>query len=425
AASNVWLHHSLHSLNRGLKNNLYTDKGDPLNILLTLIDKHQITHVLWNRCYEPWQIKRDTLIKKALLKKGIHVKSFRGNFLYNPLTIKKHDGTPYKVFTPFYRKGCLENQPIPDRPIVINQQPAYIKTNTSIDKLNLLPNIRWDKPLIHHWQPGEDGAAENLNTFIKNGLSEYKKGRDFPASKHISRLSPHLHFGEISVNRIWHAIQSEAVQQPCEEDAAHFLSELGWREFSTYLLYHFPDLPVKNFQPKFDQFPWKKNKKYLLAWQQGQTGYPFIDAGMRELWQTGFMHNRVRMVCGSFLVKNLLIHWQEGERWFWDTLIDADLANNSASWQWVAGSGADAAPYFRIFNPITQSEKFDPEGEYIRAFVPELSQLPNKYIHKPFDVPQKILDKAGIQLGKTYPNPIVDLKLTRELALNAYQAIRK
>ena len=259
-----------------------------------------------------------------------------------------------------------------------------------------------------------------LHDFIDHGLANYKSGRDFPALKNVSRLSPHLHFGEISPIQVWYAVKS--VQH--SEHQASFLSELGWREFSYNLLYHFPTLPKKNLQHKFDHFKWQKNKSLLRSWQRGQTGYPLVDAGMRELWQTGYMHNRVRMVVGSFLVKNLLLHWHHGERWFWNCLVDADLANNSASWQWVAGCGADAAPYFRVFNPSTQGKKFDPTGEYTRKFVPELAALPDKYLYTPWQAPKDVLQKAGIELGNNYPAPVVDLDQSRIRALDVYQNVK-
>jgi deoxyribodipyrimidine photo-lyase len=237
-------------------------------------------------------------------------------------------------------------------------------------------------------------------------------------------LSPHLHFGEISPREIWHAARFVRASAGLEDDVDHFLSELGWREFSYYLLYHFPEMPRSNLQPKFDEFPWVEDPDALAAWQAGMTGIPIVDAGMRELWQTGYMHNRVRMVVASFLVKNLLLHWHHGEDWFWDTLLDADLANNSASWQWVAGSGADAAPYFRIFNPVTQGRKFDPEGSYVRQFVPELASLPSAHIHAPWEAPQETLVDAGVRLGESYPQPLVDLKASRQRALDAFQSLR-
>lgn len=266
----------------------------------------------------------------------------------------------------------------------------------------------------------EKGARKRLDTFLEEGICDYKEGRNFPAKRHTSQLSPYLHFGLISPNEIWYSTKE------CMDDtnSDHFLSELGWREFSYSLLYHFPQLPKKNLQQKFDRFPWKKSKRMLRAWQKGQTGYPIVDAGMRELWQTGYMHNRVRMIVGSFLVKNLLLHWRDGERWFWDCLVDADLASNSASWQWVAGCGADAAPYFRIFNPITQGEKFDPEGEYTLKYIPELKNMPKKFLYKPWEAPELVLQEAGVTLGKDYPKPIVDCKQSRETALEAFSSLK-
>jgi len=275
------------------------------------------------------------------------------------------------------------------------------------------------------WDVGEEAAQKKLSEFLDSGLLGYKEKRSYPYKPNVSRLSPYLHFGEISPNQVWYSVQTKSLTEYCTKDAEHFLSELGWREFSYYLLYHFPELPRKNFQDKFDRFPWQYNDAFLKAWQKGQTGYPFIDAGMRELWQTGYMHNRVRMVVASFLVKNLLLHWHHGEDWFWDCLLDADLANNSASWQWVAGSGVDAAPYFRIFNPVTQGEKFDPDGHYTRHFVPELNKLPNKFLFKPWEASDDILRAAGVILGQTYPRPIVNLQHSRNQAIQAYKSTFK
>ena len=268
---------------------------------------------------------------------------------------------------------------------------------------------------------GEKGAYKRLEHFISQGLDQYKEGRNFPSKPYVSRLSPHLRFGEISPNQVWHTL----VNMGDDKNINHFCSELGWREFSYNLLYHNPDLPKRNLQSKFDNFPWQENRMALKAWQKGQTGVPMVDAGMRELWQTGYMHNRVRMIVGSFLVKNLRLHWHHGERWFWDTLVDADLANNSASWQWIAGCGADAAPYFRIFNPITQGEKFDPNGDYIRSYVPEISNLPNKYLFCPWEAPASVLDSSGIKLGQTYPEPIINIRVSREKALEAFKSLKE
>ena len=423
SASQWWLHYSLHALNKSLKENLRIYVGDPKKILIDLIQEYNVKAVYWNRCYEPWQITRDKQIKKVLEAHNTESKSFNGSLLWEPWEVLKKDATPYKVFTPYFRKGCLSA----DSPRMPLPKPSSMKfyedsTNSvSIDNLGLLPRIRWDKQLEPHWQIGEIGAQKKLKKFTSNRLENYKQGRNFPALNSVSRLSAHLHFGEVSPNQAWYAAKSNENS----DDVDHFLSELGWREFSYNLLYHFPELPRKNLQSKFDNFPWVVNEEYLRCWQTGQTGYPLVDAGMRELWQTGYMHNRIRMIVGSFLVKNLLQHWHYGEKWFWDCLVDADLANNSASWQWVAGCGADAAPFFRIFNPCTQGKKFDPEGKYTRRFVPELEGLPDKYLFNPWEAPVPVLADAGVTLGENYPNPIVDLKFSRERALSAFKHLKK
>jgi deoxyribodipyrimidine photo-lyase len=413
-ASRWWLHHSLNKLNQDLKNQLNLYIGDPKKILSEIIKNHHVDAVYWNRCYEPWRIQQDSEIKSALKNMGIECKSFNASLLWEPWQVLKSDGTPYKVYTPYYKNGCLQ-APSPRAPLPKPKKLDLIKINDI--QLNLLPKINWYQTLESTWKVGEKAAHKKLDYFLEHYLLGYKKNRDYPAKPNTARLSPHLHFGEISPQQIWHSVNHY------DDDAQFLLRELAWREFSYYLLYHFPDLPRKNFQAKFDTFPWKNNKKLLTAWQQGKTGYPIIDAGMRELWQTGYMHNRVRMIVASFLVKNLQIHWHKGEEWFWDCLVDADLANNSASWQWVAGCGADAAPYFRIFNPVIQGEKFDKDGDYTRRFVPELAQLPNKYLFKPWMAPISVLNAAGIILGKTYPHPMVDLKQTREDALLAYKRL--
>ena len=297
-----------------------------------------------------------------------------------------------------------------------------IESSLRLEDLSLLPAIDWDKKIHEHWDISEEGAKDRLDEFVFNGIQDYREGRNFPNKKNVSRLSPYFHFGQISVNTAWYAANDAAALIDNEANLDTFLSELGWREFSYYLLYHFPALPTENLQPRFNIFPWAENTEVeLRAWKKGKTGYPLVDAGMRELWETGYMHNRVRMVVGSFMVKNLLIHWHKGEQWFWDCLVDADLASNSASWQWIAGCGADAAPFFRIFNPITQSEKFDKQGDYIRRFVPELANMPAKYIHAPWLAPAEILASAGVKIGKDYPAPIVDIKESRERALAAFK----
>ena len=422
-SSRFWLHNSLLDLNKNLNQNLSLYKGNPLEVIFDIINRFEIDVIYWNRCYEPWRIKRDTEIKTQLESKGILVKTFNGSLLWEPWTIKKDDGTPYKVFTPFYRKGCLKSEG-PREPLPKADTANYFSdtdNSLKLNELSLLPSIRWDIPIKSFWDIGEAGAYKKLNIFIENGIKQYKKGRNFPSKPFVSKISPHIHFGELSPNQAWHLAQLKG----SDKNIDHFLSELGWREFSYSQLYFNPDLPIKNLQTKFDRFPWEHNSKNLSAWQKGQTGIPMVDAGMRELWLTGSMHNRVRMVVGSFLVKNLLLDWRHGERWFWDCLVDADLASNSASWQWVAGCGADAAPYFRIFNPVTQGEKFDPDGQYIREFIPELNDLPNKYLYSPWEAPKEILDNANITLGKDYPEPIIDLKVSREKALDAFKSLKK
>ncbi|MBT0587104.1 cryptochrome/photolyase family protein [Alteromonas oceanisediminis] len=425
-ASKWWLHHSLTSLQQRLNGHLIIKQGDPADIIRHMLDSEDIDNVVWNRCYQPHQRERDKSIKTAIKDEtDVTVKSFNGSLLWEPMQISKADGGPYKVFTPYYRKGCLKAD-APRHPVGAPERITYADhafQRGSVDDLDLLPSLDWDAGFSAHWKPGEDGASDKLSTFISDAALEYKDQRNIPSASGTSRLSPHLHFGEVSPNQVWYAIL-DAFDGSDNDNIDTYLSELGWREFSYYLLYHWPDFINKNFNEKFDDFPWRSSKKDLVAWQRGKTGIPIVDAGMRELWQTGYMHNRVRMVVGSFLVKNLLLDWREGERWFWDCLVDADLASNTAGWQWVGGSGADAAPYFRIFNPVLQGEKFDKAGEYVREYCPELSDVPNKYLHKPWDAPEDVLEKAGVTLGKEYPEPLVDLKASRQRALDAYQEIK-
>lgn len=421
-ASRWWLHHSLMALQASLNGALAVYEGDAKQILPHLVKRLGVKAIYWNRCYEPWRIARDKEIRSLLEEMGVSARSFNSALLWEPWEVKKKDGTPYQVFTPFYRHGCLQ-APTPREPLAAPSHLKLLKDDEAqtIDDLNLLPTTRWDKQLEPHWQIGETAAQKRLASFLKKELPHYKDGRNFPAHAAVSRLSAHLHFGEISPNQAWYAVQS---QEPTVNTST-FCTELGWREFSHHLLYYHPTLPHENLQKKFDAFPWQRAPQALKRWQQGQTGYPIVDAGMRELWQTGYMHNRVRMIVGSFLVKNLRIDWREGERWFWDCLVDADLANNSASWQWIAGCGADAAPYFRVFNPITQGEKFDAAGEYTRRFVPELKHLPDKYLFAPWKAPEAVLRKAGIVLGETYPEPMVDAAQSRILALEAFASLKR
>ncbi len=393
-----------------------------MDILADILARYDVEAVYWNRCYEPWRITRDALIKARLQREGVTVKSSNGSLLWEPWTIKKADGSPYKVFTPFYNKGCLRAAP-PRTPLPEPRIESHVRDDqacTRIEQLDLLPAIRWDKKLESHWCIGESAAYERFTNFMDAALEHYKGGRDLPAKPYVSGLSPSLHFGEVSPHQLWHGIRAFND----DNNVDHFCSELGWREFSYSQLYYFPELPHSNWQSKFDAFPWRDDETALKAWQTGRTGIPMVDAGMRQLWQTGYMHNRVRMIVGSFLVKNLRLHWRHGERWFWDTLVDADLASNSASWQWIAGCGADAAPYFRIFNPVTQGKRFDPDGNYVRRFIPELSRLPDKYLFSPWEAPAPVLQEAGITLGSTYPTPVIDLKASRQTALEAFQSLK-
>lgn len=421
AASRVWLYHSLRSLNESLDRKLLLFKGDAKKLVPKIVKDSGASAVYWNRCYEPWRMARDKAIKRNLEDADIEVKTFNGSLLFEPWETLKDNGEAYKVFTPFYKKNYFNSSPREPFKGPCNPKLANVAIKSEpLSGFGLLPEIRWDEEMVEGWNISEEGAKERLHHFLDHGIKDYKQGRNFPAKDNNSRLSPYLHFGQISPNQVWHSARF------CElnENIENFCVELAWREFSFNLLYHFPELPRRNLQSKFDKFPWQNNKEFLENWRKGQTGYPVVDAGMRELWQTGFMHNRVRMIVGSFLVKNLLIHWTEGERWFWDCLVDADLANNSAGWQWIAGCGADAAPYFRIFNPVTQGERFDSAGKYTRKYVPELKDLPDKYLFNPWEAPEEVLNAAGVKLGKTYPMPIVDIKKSREMALAAYDLIK-
>lgn len=416
SAQKWWLYHSLHALNASLQGHLIIGYGPVKSVLTKLIDETQASEISWNRCYEPYRINQDTDLKAYFKNKGLKVNSYNSHLLFEPWTLLTLQNKPYKVFTPYW-KACLK-QPSPAAPLSVPIDTKWYKGchSVSIDDLKLLPtHPNWAKG-FEEWKPGEHNAYTQAGLFIKKSLHHYKKGRDFPSTPLTSRLSPYLHFGELSPRWLWQQIHT----QNASTDAQHFLSELGWREFSYHLLYHFPHLPHASFRPEFEKFSWKNHPNHLNDWQKGLTGYPIVDAGMRQLWQTGWMHNRVRMIVASFLIKDLQIDWRKGEEWFWDTLLDADLASNAASWQWVAGSGADAAPYFRIFNPIRQGETFDPDGEYVRTWVPELKDLPNKWIHQPFNAPTTLLAQASITLGSTYPHPLVDHSTARKQALLAY-----
>ncbi len=432
-ASKWWLHHSLQALAISLEavdSRLHLFTGDPEKKIEQIVKDTGATAIAWNRRYEPESINLDKKLKARFTSIGLEVHSAPGNLSHEPWQVQREGKYPYRVFTAYWR-ASLKHPSLPVTPTVKkipqSTKSHKIKGECTLDELDLLPVLPWAAKFPDHWQPGEKGAAANLRSLLKNRISSYDTDRDIPASPGTSRLSPHLAFGEISPRQINAAVARKINNKTlaADDNVETFLKEIGWREFAYHLLYNFPHTVDEPLDKRFSKFPWKKIKPDTLrAWQQGNTGIPLVDAGMRQLWQTGWMHNRVRMVVGSLLIKNIGYHWQEGARWFWDTLVDADLASNTMGWQWVAGSGADAAPYFRVFNPIRQGERFDPAGEYIRQWVPEISGLPNKHIHSPWTASPTELEQAAIILGVTYPHPLVDLKTTRVEALDRFAKIK-
>jgi len=419
AASNWWLDASLRALSRELEergSRLIVRRGPTSTALAELIEQTEASGVFWNRVYRPLVLKRDSILKSEIQRRGVAVECFNGSLLFEPGTILNSSGKPFAVFTPFWRT-CLAKAvaaPVHDVPSRL-RVPESWPDSLQVSELRLRPTIDWASGLRDTWQPGERGARAQLDRFRQTALDTYGESRDHPGITSTSRLSPHLKFGEISARQIWRAIDHLSGDR--------FLRQLAWREFSYHLLYTHPQSVEQPLRREFEHFPWKDDPEAFSAWTRGRTGYPFVDAGMRELWRTGWMHNRARMLAASLLVKHLLIAWQEGAAWFWDTLVDADLANNTMGWQWVAGCGADAAPYFRIFNPVLQGEKFDPTGEYVRHWVPELAQMPDAWIHQPWRAPRSILANAGVELGRTYPYPIVDHDEARRRALAAWRNV--
>jgi deoxyribodipyrimidine photo-lyase len=420
AASRWWLHHALRDLDAQLRargSRLILRAGPSRETLLTLAKEAKAARVVWTERAEPALRVRDAAVASALHAAGLKPEAFPGALLFDHEKIFNQSGKPFQVFSAFWRH-CLALPP----PVVkklpagkfAGRAPARWPQSASLKSLGLLPRKRWDAGFYSAWEPTLAGAKKNLRRFGRDALVRYATDRDHPAVNGTSRLSPYLHFGQISPRQAWAA----GARSP------KFLAELGWREFAHYLLRHFPSLPTRPLREEFLRFPWQRDAKLLRAWQRGRTGYPFVDAGMRQLWQTGWMHNRARMVAASFLVKHLRQPWTAGAAWFWDTLVDADLANNAMGWQWVAGCGADAAPYFRVFNPTLQGERFDPAGDYIRKYVPELVKLPPPFLHAPWRAPPDALAAAGVKLGENYPRPIVDHDTARHRALQDYQKMR-
>jgi deoxyribodipyrimidine photo-lyase len=425
-ASRWWLHHSLAALHADVQKRgsaLHIEHGASLAVLQRLLRETDADSVYWNRLYEPASIVRDKHVKQALVEQGTEAHSFNATLLIEPWDIQTGQGQPYKVFTPYWRNARARLEPRVSAPAPKRIESPAVKGAMKLASLGLIPKIRWDAGLAESWQPGEQGAWDSIAEFFAHAVRDYQQARDVPGMEGTSRLSPHLHFGEISPQQIlWHIEElARSRKQNAEglrQAAEPFLRELGWRDFSFHLLYHFPRSADENLNPQFDRFPWAQDDAVALErWQRGRTGIPIVDAGMRQLWHTGWMHNRVRMVVASFLTKNLRQHWLHGAHWFWDTLVDADLPNNTQGWQWTAGCGADAAPYFRIFNPVSQGQRFDPEGSYVRRWVPELAKVDKKVIHSPWTKPG-LLEACG------YPEPMVDLKESREAALAGYQKMR-
>jgi deoxyribodipyrimidine photo-lyase len=425
AASRWWLHHSLAALDASLRrqgSRLILRQGSSLEELRALIQETRATAVYWNRLYEPAGLARDKTIQAALREDGVQVESFNAALLFEPWTTFKKDGQPFQVFTRFWQ-ACLRSLP----PLPPLAAPAAYKAPSTwpkslpLEALKLLPRIPWTQGLAAAWRPGEEAALNRLTQFCSTLLEAYPQTRDYPGVDGVSRLSPHLHFGEISPRQIWAAVGHQLPDDPLPQKAAEtYRRQLGWREFAHYVLYHWPYTTDQPFQERFNGYPWRQDDGELLhAWQQGRTGIPLVDAGLRQLWQTGWMHNRVRMVVASFLTKNGQMPWQDGARWFWETLVDADLANNTLGWQWTAGCGVDTAPYFRIFNPVRQGEKFDPAGAYLRRWLPELSDLSKPWLYQPWRLPPT--QRAAL----AYPSPVINLETSRTEALQGYRQLRK
>ena len=430
AASNWWLHHSLTKLCEDLRQvrmGLTIRRGSTKRVLKQLVGETEAEAVYWNRLYEPALLERDRSIKKLLTAQDVFVKESNSALLSEPWETLNKTEQPYRVFTPYYkasRSKVQVGEHLYEVPKTENSKVRGLKSD-NIEALKLLPQINWASDFPNHWQPGESGALEQLERFSSETVFQYETERDQPAHNGVSRMSPHLHFGEISPARIWRELEDRAREEGKESQIEAYLRQLMWRDFAHHLLFHFPHTPEREFNPKFESFPWREPDADLYrAWTKGVTGIPLIDAGMRELWQTGWMHNRTRMNVASFLTKHCLIDWRAGARWFWDTLVDANLANNTMGWQWAAGCGADAAPFFRIFNPVRQGQRFDPNGEYIKRWVPELARLNVKHIHQPRPTSSDLAELAHDEEGFDYPPPIVDLAFGRQQALSVYKTLK-
>jgi deoxyribodipyrimidine photo-lyase len=425
-----YLHHSLAALDASLRargSRLTLRAGPAADALPALAREVGAPCVLFHRRLEPAAREAEQRVGEALRAQGVEPRALDGYLLHDPDAVQTGSGGPYRVYTPFYRKLRATVQvgdPLPTARIGAPHAPADWPESAPLDSLGLLPTRDWAEGFARVWTPGEAPAQAALDRFTGERLLDYPDGRDFPARHQTSELSPRLHWGEVSARQAWHAADAWVRNGVMREAADKFQSELAWREFSYHLLWHYPHIPLEPLKSKYDALPWRDDPDGLRAWQRGQTGYPIVDAGMRQLWRVGWMHNRARMIVASFLTKDLLVPWQEGALWFWDTLVGGDLANNTQGWQWTAGSGADAQPFFRVFNPVSQSERYDPDGTYIRRWVPELADLPTRALHAPWTASERVLREAGVVLGETYPRPIVDHAEARARALEAFEAVK-
>ena len=428
-AGRWWLHRSLDALGRALRSRgapLLLLRGEATRLIPALAARVGASAVRAGRMAEPWAVARDATVARALAADGRALTLHEADFLRSPQAIRTSAGRPYGVYTPFFRKLVAAGDPAPPLPaperLRGHPAPEPGETLAGLDLLPRPPVPDWAAAFGTVWTPGEDGARARLDRFLGSALGSYAAGRNDPSAEGSSGLSPHLRWGEISPRQVWHAVGAaaggdRAVAEP-------FLREIAWREFSRHLLIHRPEMPERALRPDFERFPFAPDADILRRWERGRTGYPIVDAGMRQLWQIGWMHNRVRLIAASLLVKHLLQPWQAGAHWFWDTLVDADLASNSASWQWIAGAGTDAAPYFRVFNPVAQARKFDARGGYVRRWLPELARLPDPYLHCPWEAPAAVLREAGVRLGETYPHRLVDHAAGRARALAALRSFR-
>lgn len=427
-ASRVWLHHTLKDLTESLKEKglpLILRQGDPAHILPSLLEESGAEGVYWNRCYEPTLIKRDSHIKNHLKDAGFDVRSFCSSLLFEPQEVANKQGKPFQVYTPFWKTVSVKKVP---SPVSVDFRklhvPDKVPVSDHLDSFSLVPSdLDWDSKIMQYWEIGEAAAEKRLQEFLQSAAGDYSQQRDFPGIEGTSKLSPYLQWGSIGPRQIWHQVHEENLQD--SKGGLVYLKELVWREFAYHILFHFPNTPDSPLRADFEDFPWEDNQDVYRKWCRGQTGYPIVDAGMRQLWEEGWMHNRVRMVVASLLVKHLLQSWRAGARWFWDTLVDADLASNTLGWQWSGGCGADAAPYFRVFNPIIQGKKFDTDGSYVRKYIPELAKLPDDVLHCPWEADAETLERAGVILGDNYPHPIIEHSKGRDRALEAFEKNKK